>query len=415
MPRRVNHQGQVFVVLQDLCGALAEPVLLPVDGYDHIVRHFDGQSTLAEIQARVLRQTGMFLPLGDLESLVRRLDAAMILEGPTFSAFYQSYRESGRRPAALAGRSYAATVRALRTQLEQFFVDAHGSGMPADGAGLDPSDLRGILSPHIDFQRGGPVYTWSYKELVEKSAADTFVVLGVAHQYCQRRFALTCKDFETPLGTVATDRAFVDRIASLAGRDLFDDELSHRTEHSIEFQVVFLQYVLGGKRDFTIVPILVGSFHDLMERGIDPIDDPDVGRFVQALKAAERSSGKKVVYIGGIDLCHVGPEFGDPAPVEPGLQEQVRQFDDAMLDRAAAGDAAGWFRTAAGVRNRWRVCGLAATYTMLHAMGPSRGRLLKYKQAIDDRRTCCVSFASMVFDTLLASSNGGLADTKAHG
>jgi MEMO1 family protein len=68
-----------------------------------------------------------------------------------------------------------------------------------------------------------------------------------------------------------------------------------------------------------------------------------------------------------------------------------------MLDRAAAGDPGGWFRTARGVGNRWRVCGLAATYTMLHAIGPSRGRLLNYTQAIDERRTCCVSFASMVF------------------
>ena len=74
------------------------------------------------------------------------------------------------------------------------------------------------------------------------------MILGVAHQYCQRRFALTRKDFETPLGLVPTDREYVDQIAALAGRDLFEDELSHRTEHSIEFQVVFLQYVLGEER-----------------------------------------------------------------------------------------------------------------------------------------------------------------------
>jgi MEMO1 family protein len=34
---------------------------------------------------------------------------------------------------------------------------------------------------------------------------------------------------------------------------------------------------------------------------------------------------------------------------------------------------------------------------MLHAIGPARGRLLNYRQAIDARRTCCVSFASMAF------------------
>ncbi len=265
VPRRIEHQGQPFILLQDVTGALTEPVLIPFDGFNHIVRHFDGQSTISEIQARILRSTGLFLGLDELHALVRRLDAAMVIEGPTFDAFHRTYRESGRRPAALAGRSYAATVRALRAQLEQYFVDANGAGPPDGSTGQGHAAFRGVLSPHIDFQRGGPVYTWSYKQLLEQSNADTFVVLGVAHQYCRRRFALTFKDFETPLGIVPTDRSYVDRIASLAGRDLFDDELSHRTEHSIEFQVVFLQYVLGGRRDFSIVPILVGSFHDLME------------------------------------------------------------------------------------------------------------------------------------------------------
>ncbi len=413
-PRRIEHQGQPFVLLQDLTGALTEPVLIPFDGFNHIVRHFDGQSTISEIQGRILRSTGLFLALEELHGLVRRLDQAMVIEGPTFEAFHRSYRESGRRPAALAGRSYAATVKALKAQLEQYFVDQSGAGAPVAATGQDHTAFRGVLSPHIDFQRGGPVYTWAYRQLVEQSSADTFVVLGVAHQYCRRRFALTFKDFETPLGVATTDRSYVDRIASLAGRDLFDDELSHRTEHSIEFQVVFLQYVLGGKRDFSIVPILVGSFHDLMEGGVDPIDDREVGRFVQALRAAESASGKRVAYIGGIDLCHVGPEFGDPSPVDPRLQEQVRLFDGAMLDRAAAGDAAGWFRTAANVGNRWRVCGLAATYTMLQTIGPVQGRLLNYKQAIDDRRTCCVSFASMVFHAPAPPLTLAHADARAH-
>jgi len=396
IPRRVEHQGQVFVLLQDSPAVLAQPVMIPHHGFQHIIRHFDGQSTLVEIQARVMRQTGLFLAIKELEDLVERLDAAMLLEGPTFANFLQSYRQSGKRPAALAGRSYAGTVRALRAQLEQFFVGAGGAGRPEAGRETSAA-FRGILSPHIDFQRGGPVYTWSYKELVERTDADTFVILGVAHQYCQRRFALTRKDFETPLGLVPTDRAYVDQIAARAGRDLFDDELSHRTEHSIEFQVVFLQYVLGEERPFSIVPILVGSFHDLIERGVDPGSDAEISDFIEALREVEAASGRKVAYIGGIDLCHVGPEFGDPTTVAPEFQEQVRQFDDSMLSRAASCDPEGWFRTAAGVGNRWRVCGLAATYTMLRAIGPAEGRLLKYHQAIDDRRTCCVSFASMAF------------------
>jgi MEMO1 family protein len=281
--------------------------------------------------------------------------------------------------------------------MAQFFTHDRGAGPPRPDA-APKARLRGILSPHIDFHRGGPVYTWSYKELVEQSDADTFVILGVAHQYCRNRFALTRKDFATPLGLVPTDRAYVDRIAARSGADLFEDELSHRPEHSIEFQAVFLQYLLGGRRAYSIVPILVGSFHDLMKEGTDPIEDAEVRRFIDALREAEAESGKKVVYIGGIDLCHVGPEFGDPEPLDAATLDHVRRFDTTMLDHASARDPAGWFRTAAKVDNRWRVCGLAATYTMLHAMGPSRGRLLKYDQAVDDRGTCCVSFASLAFE-----------------
>ena len=394
--QRHDQNGASYALLSDPRSAFEHGVLVPLDIFLQVVRHFDGATALPEIQARFLRETGRFIAMAELERLVEDLDRSMVLDGPTFQAFHQEFRESRRRPAALAGRSYAGTERALRAQLGRFFADDRGAGAWKEPPSPDGSNLRGILSPHIDFERGGLSYTWSYKELVEKSQADVFVIFGVAHQYCRRRFAFTHKDFETPLGTVPTDRSYLDRIVERVGDEFFEDELAHRTEHSIEFQVVFLQYVLGD-RPFTIVPILVGSFHDLMERGIDPIQDPDVRKVVDALRDVEAASKKKVAYIGGIDLCHVGPQFGDPQPVDSPTREEIRSFDASMLARAEACDPAGWFETASRVNNRWRVCGLAATYTMLHTIGPARGRILNYDQAIDDARTCCVSFASVAF------------------
>jgi AmmeMemoRadiSam system protein B len=421
--QRFEYRGKEYAALEDPLGVCEEPVVIPLEGFHWIVRHFDGQTTLPEIQARVLRTVGQRLPLDELQELVEELDRTMVLDGPTFAAFQAGYQSERVRPAALAGRSYAGSESALRAQLAQLFEHDRGAGPPRlDGNGTTTTPvgpapgprLRGILSPHIDFQRGGTVYTWSYKELVEQSDADTFVILGVAHQYCRNRFALTRKHFATPLGVVPTDRDYVDRIAAAAGSDLFEDELSHRAEHSIEFQVVFLQYLLGGRRPFSIVPILIGSFHDLMEEGTDPIADRDVDHFVQALRKAETERGKKVVYIGGIDLCHVGPEFGDPDLLDAATLEEVRTFDTMMLDHAVANNPAGWFETAAKVGNRWRVCGLAATYTMLQAMGPARGRLLQYDQAVDDRRTCCVSFASLAFDAAAADGTGADSALEVH-
>lgn len=397
--RRVDHEGQALVALEDPLGVASGPVMIPMDGFHWVVRHFDGTRELKEIQADVLRQTGHLIPSADMETLVAQLDRAMILDGPTFQAFHQEYRGTYTRPAALAGRSYAATEKALKAQLGHYFAHENGAGLSDDNAShADPAkSLRGILSPHIDFGRGGPVYTWPYKDLARRCDAEIFVILGVAHQYCANRFALTRKDFETPLGLARTDRAYVDKISALAGDHFFDDELAHRTEHSIEFQVVFLQYLLGESRDYSIVPILVGSFHDLMGR--EPIDDPEVHRFIEAMKAAEHASNKKVAYIGGIDLAHVGQEFGDPDLLNASTLDQIREFDTAMLDRATASDPSGWFETASKVQNRWRVCGLAATYTMLHAMGPTSGKLLRYDQAVNPERTCCVSFAGVSYDS----------------
>jgi predicted class III extradiol MEMO1 family dioxygenase len=333
----IERWGQTYTELQDPLRAFTDPVRIPIDRYQWVVRHFDGRTALSDIQVRLTRETGQWTSSAELERVVAQLDRAMVLDGPTFAAFHETYRRERVRTPAHAGRSYLGTERALRAQLGQFSAHAKGSGLPRDGAANRAERLRGILSPHIDFDCGGPVYTWSYKELIERSDADTFVIL---------------------------------------------------------------------------VPILVGSFYDLMQAGIDPIEAPEVRRFVEALRAAESASGKRVAYIGGIDLCHVGPEFGDLELLDRATLDTVRGFDTAMLDRAAAGDPAGWFGTAALVGNRWRVCGLAAAYTMLHAMGPAQGRLLRYDQAVNPERTCCVSFARLAFDAAHANGTGTAAETE---
>jgi len=286
--RRFDHDGLSYALIQDPAGAFSNPVLVPLDAFVHVCQHFDGQRTLADIQARILQETGQLLLLELLQGLVDQLDKAMVLDGPTFASYKESFRQSSSRPAAFAGRSYAAEAVSLRAQLGRYFAGSGGTGAPTSvGASPGPRRaVRAVVSPHIDFNRGGPVYARAYNELADEREVDTFVILGVAHQPCRGRFVLTLKDFETPLGTVPTNREYVRDIARAAGGELFEDELVHRTEHSIEFHVVFLRYLMGS-RPFSIVPILVGSFQDHLERGVDPIDDPEVARFVGALRLAE--------------------------------------------------------------------------------------------------------------------------------
>jgi AmmeMemoRadiSam system protein B len=394
----VHHQGQPYVALEDPLGLVPPGMLIPLDGFRWVVSQFDGETSLRDVQARVLRETGQILQAAELEFLVRRLDEAMVLDGPSFRKFREEYARQPERASALAGGAYPADPDELRAQLDSYFRHDRGAGVPQLRADAG-KPLRGLLAPHIDFHRGGPVYNHSHRALVEQSDADVFVIFGVSHRYpCRHRFAATRKDFRTPLGTARADGRFLDLLEAHFGHRLFEDELAHVKEWSIEFQVVFLEYLLGGRRPYSIVPILVGSFHDLMERGIDPIQDETVAAFVEALKRAEAERGGRVLYLGSVDFGHIGQEFGDPQLLEDDQLARLRSFDTQLIERAGSNDAAGWFRTAAEVEDKYRTCGLAATYTMLQAMGPAPGRLLRYEQAVNPGRTCCVSFASVAFE-----------------
>src|SRR5205823_6661922 len=111
----------------------------------------------------------------------------------------------------------------------------------------------------------------------------------------QHRFTLTRKDFQTPLGIVPTDQEYIDRLVGHFGGGLFDDEwLAHLPEHSIELEVVLLQYLNLGRRPIRIVPLVVGSFFDCIAIGIQPTTRPDIARMVAALRRAEADTPEPV-------------------------------------------------------------------------------------------------------------------------
>jgi AmmeMemoRadiSam system protein B len=77
---------------------------------------------------------------------------------------------------------------------------------------------RALIAPHIDFHRGGPTYAWAYREILERSDADLYVVLGTCHAGMPDPFAVTLKPYETPLGAVPVDREFYDALNRRAGQ-----------------------------------------------------------------------------------------------------------------------------------------------------------------------------------------------------
>jgi len=387
----VEHEGQPCVALRDPAGYTGAIVLLHGPLLD-IVSLFDGEHTIADIQAAVMRRHGQLVERRQIAEIAEALDRRGFLDGPGFD---DEFLASPIRPANHAGGAYAADAGELHAMIDGFFAPPDGPG-PVDGGATPGPEVRAVIAPHIDFHRGGPAYAWAYRDLAERSQADVFVIFGTCHAGMEHPFALTRKDYASPLGDVPVDRDFVDALSARARQDCFGSELAHRVEHSIEFQAVFLRYLYAARREVHIVPVLASFAHEAMLTGRRPDDDPRVPRFLEAVAETIAACGRRVALVAGADLAHLGPRFGDPEPVSASERERIEREDRAMLEPVAAGDAQAFFESVARDGDRRRICGLSPIYALLRTLGDGAGSVKRYGQWPDPDGV--VSFASVVLE-----------------
>jgi hypothetical protein len=387
--------GRKVLYLRDPTHYAEAVLFVPLEAVE-ILRHFDGKHSILDIQAAYVRRHGQLLFREELEELITTLDQHYFLEGDRFTqhrkGLEEEFRRAVTRPAFLAGRSYPPEGSELGQMLEQMLEHPQGPVGKSDPV-KDP--IHALIAPHIDFMRGAVGYAWAYGALDQRTDAELFVIFGTAHGGTSRPFALCAKDFETPLGPVRTDRALIEELKRRCPDLLAVDDIAHRAEHSIEFQVIFLQQLLGAKRPFQILPILCGSFHEWTLAQKPPADDPGVGNVLETLRELIKAHEKPVCLVAGADLAHVGPRFGDPGPITPDLLRWIEGQDRQMLEPVAAGDPEGFFRFVSQEKDRRRICGLPPVYTLLHLMPGRTGQLLHYGQAPDPQGV--VTFCTITF------------------
>ena len=393
----VTHEGQQLIGLRDPGGYTASVIFIPV-ALREIVGRFDGNHSFDDIRRAVTSRLGATVTRERIEELATALDEHGFLDSARFAQrrreIETAFRTAPLRPASHAGGAYPGEATELRAMLDGFFARPAGPG-PIDLA-ASGRPVVGLIAPHIDFHRGGPAYAWAYRDVAERAEADVFVVFGTCHVGMEEPFALTRKDFDTPLGPVAVDQDFVDALTRRTPLDCFAAELAHRNEHSIEFQAVFLRHLFSGRRDIRIVPVLTSFAHEAMVTGESPEDDPRVRGFLDALADTAAARGRRVAWIAGADLAHVGPRFGDPRPLDAAAMKRVESEDLEMLRAVEAGNAEWFFASVAADHDRRRICGLSPIYTLLRVLGGRTGTLKHYGHTPDP--DCVVSFASVVYE-----------------
>ena len=150
------------------------------------------------------------------------------------------------RKAAVAGSFYPANPIELQNQLDTLLAAVNDGNPPP----------KAMILPHAGYIYSGPVAASGYARLRGNAGRTTRVVLlGPAHRQYVRGLALPeATAFSTPLGTIPLDTEALRQIRQLPQVSI--DAAAHRSEHSLEVHLPFLQRTL---KDFTLVPILVGD------------------------------------------------------------------------------------------------------------------------------------------------------------
>jgi AmmeMemoRadiSam system protein B len=353
---------------------------------------FDGQHSELDLRALLVRITGD-LQSGELaQHLIDTLSGAGFLQDDNFerrkNEAEHDFAASNVRQPAHAGSGYPAEAAALSETLKGYL----GETAPASASGR----VLAIAAPHVSPFGGIEAYRAAYSALSPADADRTFVILGTSHYGEPDRIGLTRKPFRTPFGDTTPDLAIVDELERASGAAAAMEDYCHAVEHSIEFQVVFLQHLFGP--GIRVVPVLCGSYATSLYRGGYPEENENVRRVFGALGELAAREGDRLLWVLGIDMAHIGKRYGDQfaATADRDEMELVARRDRTRMERMEHGDAPGFWDLVRENHDDLRWCGAAPIYTFLKAVPAARGRLLRYQQWNIDEHSV-VSFAGMRF------------------
>lgn len=356
---------------------------------------FDGESSVLDVQAYLTKLVGQFVPSDIIESMTEVMQRNGFLETEELERLrVKKHTEFAAAPSRLpahSGSGYPDQMADLRKQLDEYLKNS-----------LSPSadPIIGLAAPHVSPFGGWQSYAAAYGRLSgvgkNHAAEKTVVVLGTSHYGQPERFGLTRKPFVTPLGTIQPDLEMIDSLTRTAGASILQEDYCHSMEHSIEFQCVFLQQMLGA--DFKILPILCGPFAKALYYGEPPENDDDVLRFFDALGELAELHRSKLFWVLGIDLAHIGRRYGDnlTAIADEGEMLEVKEEDQERLQHVCDGNSEEFFELVKPDEDRLKWCGFSPLYTFMNVMPETRGKLLRYDQWNIDEQSV-VSFAAMEF------------------
>lgn len=344
------------------------------------------------IRLLLASEFGVSIEIEVLDQFLNLLDEMLLLDNErSFQVenelLYQ-YRKLPFRPPALADVSYPADQAGLNRMLQDYLEEVEEAPILEDG--------KGVLSPHIDYARGGLTYAKVWKGAIELAkSADLVVILGTDHYGGEQPITLTRQNYATPFGILPTDQEIVTLLAKTVGEeDAFRGEIYHRSEHSIELVSNWLHHVRD-KKPCSLVPILCGTLVDHLYGGIPIEDNLLLNKLVKVIQ--EETEERDVLFVISGDLSHVGQAFGG-APLDKKDAGVIQSEDAILLEQISSGDYDQFFNSIRAMKDKNNICGTTPIYLAMRMMGSVKGEVLGYQQCpADHMGTSLVSVCGMVF------------------
>jgi hypothetical protein len=359
-----------------------------------LLQCLDGEHSVLDAQSLLTRLSGgQVVARSDLEQFVAILTQSGFIESDELDRLKQQrhdeFRRASVREPTHAGSAYPGDATAIESRFssEQLFRSR-------DSKTASPI---AVAAPHVSPEGGFASYRAAY-DLPRLVKPTTFVILGTSHYGAPERFGTSAKPFQTPLGRAEVDHDALSDFVSRAGEAVIEEDYCHRAEHSIEFQVLFLQYHFD--QPFRILPILCGPFVESLTTGKPP-ESRDGNRRVFDALAELHVRRDDLVWILGVDMAHIGTRYGhrDPARAGEGVMVQVAEHDRRRLDRICGGDSEGFFDLVHPGGDELNWCGYSPMYTFLRSVGSAvklKGEVRSYEQWNIDQGSV-VTFGALHF------------------
>jgi hypothetical protein len=266
-------------------------------------------------------------------------------------------KHADRQP-AVAGQFYTADPIELKSTLKTLFSKA-----------VVPKNIKNVLaiiSPHAGYVYSGEVAASCFNQIDPNKVYDNIFIIGSSHRIAFEGASVYSKgNFITPLGIVKVNTELSNKL--IKQYNFFSDRSdAHTSEHSLEVQLPFLQYIMN--KDFKIVPIVLGT------------QKPEMCKLIAgALKPYLNS---KNLFIISTDFSHY-PKYTDAVKVDKATADAiVSNSSKNLLETLSKNEEIGIHNLATSL------CGWTSVITLLYMTEKTHDielKVIDYKNSGDSK------------------------------